>query len=193
VFAQPFRVSLLFALALPLLLLRAPSATAAGHTPPTNASVPGSAPTIVAIGDSITYGFYDTAVKGGWVTRLAAKLDAAYPRRPLVVRNAGIGGDTSQGVLTRLQRDVISVHPQMVIISIGTNDFNRGVPASVYARRLSTPKRPTMTSSAEPPPRMASAISTCSTSGSPWDPPTGIPCATTAFTPTPSATNSSPA
>lgn len=130
-----FRVSLLLIVILPTLLLHGRLSAAGATSAGTAVGLP---PTIVAIGDSITAGSYDTDVKGGWVTRLAAKLNDVYPQVHLAVRNAGIGGDTSWGVLARLRHDVMAVHPRLVIISIGTNDFNSGVPAPVYADRLQT-------------------------------------------------------
>ena len=94
------------------------------------------AQTIVAVGDSITRGAWDTAVVGGWVTRLSDTLRRAYPGTAFVVRNAGVGGDTTAGVLARLARDVLAPRPTLVIVSIGTNDFNRGVPPRTFAAEL---------------------------------------------------------
>ncbi len=39
------------------------------------------------------------------------------------VANRGIGGDTSRGVLIRLEEDVLSLHPSGVVLLIGTNDL----------------------------------------------------------------------
>ncbi len=94
--------------------------------------------TIVAVGDSITRGAGDTDIAGGWVTRLGAKLEAAYPTTTFTVRNAGLDGDTTAGVLARLARDVLVAHPDLVIISSGTNDFDEDVPAALYEARLRT-------------------------------------------------------
>jgi len=94
--------------------------------------------TIVAVGDSITRGDGDTDIPGGWVTRLGEKLHAAYPGAAFTVRNTGLDGDTTAGVLARLSRDVLAAHPTLVIISSGTNDFDEGVPAALYEARLRT-------------------------------------------------------
>jgi acyl-CoA thioesterase I len=94
------------------------------------------AQTIVAVGDSITRGAWDTAVVGGWVTRLGHKLRHHYPGTAFVVRNAGVDGDTTAGVLARLERDVLAPHPTLVIVSIGTNDFHAGVPPRTVAAQL---------------------------------------------------------
>lgn len=66
---------------------------------------------VVLLGDSITQ---------GWNDRLAA----AFPG--MKVANRGISGDTSRGVLIRLQDDVIALHPRAVVLLIGTNDIEEG-------------------------------------------------------------------
>ena len=40
-----------------------------------------------------------------------------------IVYNRGIGGDTTQGVLKRLEQSVYQLKPSQVVILIGTNDF----------------------------------------------------------------------
>lgn len=72
---------------------------------------PGS---IIALGDSITFGLYSPA-------------DDAYPEQlaGLIgqpVCNAGILGDTAQAALARLNRDVLAYHPKLVLVAFGTND-----------------------------------------------------------------------
>jgi lysophospholipase L1-like esterase len=94
------------------------------------------AQTIVAVGDSITKGDWDTAVVGGWVTRLSDTLRRTYPGTAFVVRNAGVDGDRTAGVLARLARDVLARRPTLVIVSIGTNDFDGGVPPRTFAAEL---------------------------------------------------------
>ncbi len=112
-----------------------------GATPRARRGVAGTTrpiQTIVAVGDSITRGDGDTDVPGGWVTRLGEKLHAAYPGAAFTVRNTGLDGDTTAGVLARLSRDVLAAHPTLVIISSGTNDFDEGVSATLYEARLRT-------------------------------------------------------
>ena len=67
---------------------------------------------IVFVGDSIT----DLYV-----------LDDHYADLPQAVYNRGIGGDTTSGVLARLQVSVLDLHPDVVVLMIGTNDVNGGV------------------------------------------------------------------
>ena len=64
---------------------------------------------IVFIGDSIT----DLYV-----------LDDYYLDYPLATYNRGIGGDTTEGVLKRLDVSVIDLKPSKVVLMIGTNDVN---------------------------------------------------------------------
>jgi len=64
---------------------------------------------IVFLGDSITEG-------GPW--------EELFPDLP--VRNRGVGGDTTEGVLKRLQQ-VTRAEPSKVFLLIGTNDLFRGV------------------------------------------------------------------
>lgn len=64
---------------------------------------------IVFIGDSIT----DLYI-----------LDKHYAHLPLATYNRGIGGDTTQGVLDRLQVSAFDIAPSVIVLMIGTNDIN---------------------------------------------------------------------
>jgi len=63
---------------------------------------------IVFLGDSITQGWHDD-------------FDGMFPE--LKTANRGISGDTTRGVLIRLQEDVLALHPRAVVLLIGTNDL----------------------------------------------------------------------
>ena len=76
---------------------------------------------VVFVGDSITQGW------GGG-------LGAAFPG--VKVRNRGISGDTTRGVLIRLREDVLSLHPAAVVLLIGTNDLEEGAIPEVIAGNL---------------------------------------------------------
>jgi len=70
---------------------------------------------VVFLGDSITHGH-----------RLSAEL--AYPHRVglalgIPVVNAGISGDTTEGGLARLDRDVLAHRPRLVVVALGVNDM----------------------------------------------------------------------
>lgn len=69
---------------------------------------------VVFTGDSLT---------GGW-----KELTKSFPK--LKVANRGVGGDTSRGILFRLQEDVADLHPKAVVITAGANDLSaHGAPA----------------------------------------------------------------
>lgn len=85
---------------------------------------------IVFLGDSITDGFtYPLLVR-------QALAEAGRPVPVLI--NAGIGGDTAEGMLARLERDVLAHRPTLVSMSVGVNDVLRGVTAPQYEARVTT-------------------------------------------------------
>lgn len=69
--------------------------------------------TIVAFGDSLTYGY-------GVLVSYPARLRKVYPKYN--IRNRGINGDCTRGGLARLDADVLQLHPNLVIIWFGSND-----------------------------------------------------------------------
>ena len=76
---------------------------------------------VVFLGDSITQGW------GGG-------LGAAFPG--VKVANRGISGDTTRGVLLRLEEDVLALHPAAVVLLIGTNDLEEGATPEIVAGNL---------------------------------------------------------
>ena len=76
---------------------------------------------LVFLGDSITQGWGDT-------------LGGSFPG--VKVANRGISGDTTRGVLIRLQGDVLALKPSGVVILIGTNDLEEKASPEVIAGNL---------------------------------------------------------
>ena len=76
---------------------------------------------LVFLGDSITQGWGDT-------------LGGSFPGGK--VANRGISGDTTRGVLIRLQGDVLALKPSGVVILIGTNDLEEKASPEVIAGNL---------------------------------------------------------
>lgn len=76
---------------------------------------------VVFLGDSITQ---------GWGERLAS----AFPG--VKVANRGISGDTTRGVLLRLEEDVLVLDPAAVVLLIGTNDLEEGATPEVIVSNL---------------------------------------------------------
>lgn len=71
---------------------------------------------IVAIGDSITWGYPDGY---SWTALTAEALDVE-------IRNMGINGDTLEGMQYRLQEDVIDRKPDLALVMGGSNDVFQG-------------------------------------------------------------------
>ena len=76
---------------------------------------------VVFLGDSITQGWGEG-------------LGAAFPG--VKVANRGISGDTTRGVLIRLQEDVLALNPTAVVLLIGTNDLEEGATPETIAGNL---------------------------------------------------------
>ena len=76
---------------------------------------------VVFLGDSITQGWGDG-------------LQAAF--LGLKVANRGINGDTTRGVLLRLQDDVLALNPSAIVLLIGTNDLEEGATPEMAAENL---------------------------------------------------------
>lgn len=94
--------------------------------PITNRS--GSGTAIVALGDSLTYG--TGAGKGeDWPSLVRKKCRCE-------IYNAGIPGDTTQDALSRMDKDVVSRNPRIVIVGLGGNDVLQRQPEEQMFRNL---------------------------------------------------------
>lgn len=76
---------------------------------------------VVFLGDSITQ---------GWNERLTK----AFPG--MKAANRGISGDTTRGVLIRMDDDVLTLQPKAVVLLIGTNDLEEGATPEVIDGNL---------------------------------------------------------
>ncbi|HJO09924.1 MAG TPA: GDSL-type esterase/lipase family protein [Verrucomicrobiota bacterium] len=76
---------------------------------------------LVFLGDSITQGWGDT-------------MGGSFPG--VKVANRGISGDTTRGVLIRLEEDVLALKPSGIVLLIGTNDLEEGAPPKLIAGNL---------------------------------------------------------
>ncbi|MDR2782825.1 MAG: GDSL-type esterase/lipase family protein [Treponema sp.] len=77
--------------------------------------------TLVCLGDSLTAGY-------GASTPGADDKSKSYPayleeKVTIPVINAGVSGDTTEGGLSRVRKDVLSQNPWIVIIELGANDL----------------------------------------------------------------------
>lgn len=75
---------------------------------------------LVFLGDSITQGWGD--------------VPSMFPS--VKIANRGISGDTTRGVLIRLQDDVIALNPSGVVLLIGTNDLEEWASPEIIAGNM---------------------------------------------------------
>ncbi len=76
---------------------------------------------VVFFGDSITQGWGDN-------------VGNTFP--DLKVANRGISGDTTRGMLLRLQDDVLVLNPKGIVMLMGTNDLEEGADASTISQNI---------------------------------------------------------
>src|SRR5688572_3519256 len=76
---------------------------------------------LVFLGDSITQ---------GWGDNIGNSLPGVK------VANRGISGDTTRGVLIRLQEDVLALNPAAMVLLIGTNDLEEGADPETIASNM---------------------------------------------------------
>lgn len=75
--------------------------------------------TVCFLGDSITHGRqYHSMIYAYHLTR--------FPDRTIRFVNAGVAGDSAGGALGRLEEDVVSKSPSVVVVMLGMNDVGRG-------------------------------------------------------------------
>ena len=91
------------------------------------------APVIAFLGDSVTHGAFECTDGGRGCTfdfaavyhnRLRLMISQKYEWIPISILNAGVSGDTAEGGLARLERDVISRRPDLCVVCYGLNDVN---------------------------------------------------------------------
>lgn len=90
---------------------------------------------VAFLGDSITY--IGSQGPGGYVRLVESGLKANGIT--ITVIPAGIGGNTSEDMLARLGKDILSKHPAWMLLSCGVNDVNRRVnpiPLDAYQKNI---------------------------------------------------------
>ncbi len=100
-------------------------------------------PIIAFLGDSVTHGAFECTEGGSgcifdfaavYHNRLRLMIAQKYDWIPVSVINAGVSGDSAQGGLERLQRDIISHRPDLCVVCYGLNDV--GGELEDYTRSL---------------------------------------------------------
>ena len=92
----------------------------------TNKDITAKNITLVCLGDSLTAGY-------GATTAFEEDKSKSYPaylqkKANISVINAGVSGDTTAQALARVDSDVLSEDPKIVIILLGANDFFQNIP-----------------------------------------------------------------
>jgi lysophospholipase L1-like esterase len=87
---------------------------------------------IVAVGSSSTQGAGASSPSKTYPSQLDAILKQRFPGAKIEVINKGIGGETAAGTLARLDRDVLSLRPDLAIWQLGTNDALRNVDPKTF-------------------------------------------------------------
>ena len=100
------------------------------ETDPPVVDFPTAGHNIIAFGDSLVVGF-GASPGNDFVSILSARLGHA-------IVNAGRNGDTTQTGLERLEENVLSRDPRVVILLLGGNDALRRVPVEETFERLGT-------------------------------------------------------
>lgn len=136
-------------LPLPLILLAALGPAAADLAGLNALLAGGQRPVkIVGFGDSITGVYYHTGGRRAWPEMLGVALQRVYPQAQIEIINAGVsGGNTTTG-LARMDQDVLSHRPDLVVIMFGMNDVVANAP-EVYESNLRTMVRNSREAKAE--------------------------------------------
>jgi lysophospholipase L1-like esterase len=92
--------------------------------------------TIVAIGSSSTAGSGASAPSRTYPSQLAEELRRQLPGETVAVLNKGIGGETTDKMLRRFDRDVFAHRPDLVIWQLGTNAVLRGLDLAARAQNV---------------------------------------------------------
>ncbi len=89
--------------------------------------------TMVAHGDSLTFGWM---VPRGYFVIFEEMISQKYDHMKFNMVKSGIPGDTAQSGLYRLEVDVFSHEPHIVLIQFALNDAFTGVPLEVFKKNL---------------------------------------------------------
>lgn len=91
-------------------------------------------PTIVFFGDSVTQGCFELGFEVGQINTDAESvyhnifkkmIYAVCPDTVVNIINSGIGGDTTEGGIKRLERDVLCYNPDLCVVCFGLNDSSQ--------------------------------------------------------------------
>lgn len=84
--------------------------------------------TVLAVGSSSIEGVGASRVELGFVPLLQTDLRERLPDVAINVWNRGVGGETARETVGRLEAEIVSFQPDLVIWQLGTNDVLRARP-----------------------------------------------------------------
>lgn len=76
---------------------------------------------VVCFGDSITYGYCAEYGKD-YVSLFKKKISEDFPKDSITIRNRGINGESSRDGLARIDDELVSYSPDIIIMLFGSND-----------------------------------------------------------------------
>jgi len=88
---------------------------------------------LVALGDSLTYGWM---TQYGFLDYLEILINKKYPDSKVLIINKGVPGDTAGDGLHRLERDVIKLSPDLVFIQFALNDAYSGYSPHEFQKNI---------------------------------------------------------
>lgn len=91
---------------------------------------PPKGPVIVAFGDSLTEGVGASTPDNGYVGVLERRLG-------ITIVNRGVSGNTTADALARIDEDITALHPNIVIVLLGGNDYLKKIPQQETFANLS--------------------------------------------------------
>ncbi|ARP98649.1 SGNH/GDSL hydrolase family protein [Pseudorhodoplanes sinuspersici] len=83
---------------------------------------------IVAFGSSSTAGAFASSPDKSYPNRLAVELKERFPGQPITVVNRGANGEEAPDMLLRLDAEVLSEKPDLILWQVGTNAVLRDAP-----------------------------------------------------------------
>jgi acyl-CoA thioesterase-1 len=91
---------------------------------------------IVALGSSSTQGIGASSPMAAYPYRLQAELRNRFPSGEVNVLNSGVGGQLATDMLARIKKDVLPLHPALVIWQTGVNDAMRHVDVGEFRKTV---------------------------------------------------------
>ncbi|HYB10610.1 MAG TPA: SGNH/GDSL hydrolase family protein [Alphaproteobacteria bacterium] len=91
---------------------------------------------IVAFGSSSTAGAGASDAGHAYPSQLADALGRLFPKSHVAVLNKGVNGEQTADMLSRLDRDVLAEHPDLVIWQSGSNEILAKSDPAVFRRQM---------------------------------------------------------